>query len=315
MGFLSILGKIGGLVAAPFTGGASLAIAAASLGTDVIDTLIQKGQISKAVGAQIKAIQEAQGGLRGGLSDATGTLREGQREGYDAAAGGLQDIQGQNAPYSQVGQEALYSLASMGPNQYKRAEFQFDPNNVQMDPGFKFRMDEAMKAINRSAAGRGRLYAGGTLKELQEYAQGLASNEYDRAFGRQFDTARAKYGAESEQNLREYNQGNDQFERQLSLAQFGERAAGRNTEAIERYYSQVMGLDAETARAIAQAQLGTADNIAELSTSAGAVRGQGSLAQGRNVSAGLGNIGYDVGNLISLGSARRKRGNTVSLTE
>jgi hypothetical protein len=49
---------------------------------------------------------------------------------------------------------------------------------LENTPGFKFRLGEGLKALERSAAARGTLLTGGTLKGLQRYAQDYASNEY-----------------------------------------------------------------------------------------------------------------------------------------
>jgi hypothetical protein len=57
-----------------------------------------------------------------------------------------------------------------------------DPSAMQaaleQSPGFQFRLGEGLKALERSAAARGTLLTGGTLKGLQRYAQDYASNEY-----------------------------------------------------------------------------------------------------------------------------------------
>ncbi len=54
----------------------------------------------------------------------------------------------------------------------------------QMDPGYLFRLQEGMKAIERAATARGGLLSGGTAKALERYAQGLASQEYQAAWNR-----------------------------------------------------------------------------------------------------------------------------------
>jgi hypothetical protein len=54
----------------------------------------------------------------------------------------------------------------------------------QNDPGYQFRMDESMRAIERSAASRGTLNSGGNLRAITRYAQGVASEEYGRVFDR-----------------------------------------------------------------------------------------------------------------------------------
>jgi hypothetical protein len=57
-------------------------------------------------------------------------------------------------------------------------------SQFQADPGYQFRMSEGMKALERSAAARGLLQSGGTLKGIQQYGQNLASSEYENAFSR-----------------------------------------------------------------------------------------------------------------------------------
>lgn len=65
--------------------------------------------------------------------------------------------------------------------------------DVLKDPGFQFRMDQGRKALESSAAGKGILRSGGTLKDLLSYGQNFASQEYgnvyDRAL-REYDTNR-----------------------------------------------------------------------------------------------------------------------------
>lgn len=66
----------------------------------------------------------------------------------------------------------------------------FSMTDFQADPGYAFRMGEGMKALERSAAARGGLLSGGTLKGIQRFGQDLASTEYTNAFNR-YQTERA----------------------------------------------------------------------------------------------------------------------------
>lgn len=50
----------------------------------------------------------------------------------------------------------------------------------EVSPGYQFRIDEAIKAIERSAAARGGLRSGATMDAIQRRVQGEASNEYER---------------------------------------------------------------------------------------------------------------------------------------
>ena len=60
------------------------------------------------------------------------------------------------------------------------------PTGVDMtnDPGYQFRLDQGNKAYQQSAAAKGTLLTGGTLKGANDYAQNAASNEYGNVFNR-----------------------------------------------------------------------------------------------------------------------------------
>lgn len=60
----------------------------------------------------------------------------------------------------------------------------FSETDVKTSPGYGFRLKQGVDAIDRSAASRGRLLSGGTLKGLEDFGQGLASNEYQNAYNR-----------------------------------------------------------------------------------------------------------------------------------
>lgn len=54
----------------------------------------------------------------------------------------------------------------------------------ETSPGYQFRVDEATKAIERSAAARGNLRSGATMDALQRRVQGVASSEYENYVNR-----------------------------------------------------------------------------------------------------------------------------------
>lgn len=60
----------------------------------------------------------------------------------------------------------------------------FGMDQFEADPGYAFRMSEGMKAIERSAAAKGGLLSGSTLKGITRFGQDTASNEYTNAFNR-----------------------------------------------------------------------------------------------------------------------------------
>lgn len=60
----------------------------------------------------------------------------------------------------------------------------YRPEDLSMDPGYKFRLGEGMKALDRRLSAGGRMFSGGALKAGQQYSQDLASQEYMNAFNR-----------------------------------------------------------------------------------------------------------------------------------
>lgn len=62
----------------------------------------------------------------------------------------------------------------------------FSQTNWQTDPGYQFRLNEGLKALDRQAAARGGLISGAALKAAGRYGQDYASNEYSNAFDRYY---------------------------------------------------------------------------------------------------------------------------------
>jgi hypothetical protein len=81
-------------------------------------------------------------------------------------------------PFRQVGVNALPDLV---------AASQYDPFTLakfQADPGYAFRMKEGLRAVENSAAARGGLLSGNAMRGITRFGQGLATEEFDRAFNR-----------------------------------------------------------------------------------------------------------------------------------
>ena len=82
-------------------------------------------------------------------------------------------------PFLQTGTEFFNRLAAL-----QRGGPEAPMNFLQMDPGYAFRFGEGLKALERSAAARGNLLSGATLKRVQRYGQDLASQEFGNAYNR-----------------------------------------------------------------------------------------------------------------------------------
>lgn len=66
--------------------------------------------------------------------------------------------------------------------------------DIQIDPGFDFRLAQGQKTQERSAAARGGAASGTALMDLQRFSQGLASDEYAKAFQRFRDNRADTFG-------------------------------------------------------------------------------------------------------------------------
>jgi hypothetical protein len=140
---------------------------------------------------------------------------------------------GLQEPFRQTGVSALpeYETAS--------AYTPFSMNAFNADPGYQFRMSESMKALERSAAARGILQSGGTLKDITRFGQDAASQEYENAFRR--------YLAERQQKLQP-------LEYRIGLGQNAASNQGANIGS-------------------------TAENVGGLTTSLGDIRSAGIMGQ------------------------------------
>jgi hypothetical protein len=112
------------------------------------------------------------------------------------------------APYRDAGASALSRYAdAMGLNgAAARDQFRTD---FRTDPGYGFAFDEGMRATEGSAAARGGLLSGGTLKALQRRGQGMADQQYGSYLDRFYNLA---------------NMGQNSA---AQTGQFGSQSAGR----------------------------------------------------------------------------------------
>ena len=94
-------------------------------------------------------------------------------------------------PFRQAGitsQNKLMELLGLGGNagseEYGTLARAFTGEDMYKDPGYKFRLDEGLKSLERGAAARGGLLGGNQMRGLTEYGQNYASGEYQNAFNR-----------------------------------------------------------------------------------------------------------------------------------
>ena len=71
--------------------------------------------------------------------------------------------------------------------------FEVGDIDVTKDPGYQFRMDQGIEALDKSAAARGRLLSGAQQKGVTDYSQNVASQEYANAYAREANEKARKF--------------------------------------------------------------------------------------------------------------------------
>lgn len=147
-------------------------------------------------------------------------------------------------PWLQSGQAALGQLNQQLPNLTRG----FTMADFQADPGYNFTLQQGQQAIERSAAARGGLNSGATMKSLAGYTTGLANQTYDDAFNR-FNTTQS-----------------NAYNRLAGMAGVGQTAAQN----------------------IGAAGTSTANSVGANQTSAGNAAAAGQIAAGNNINSAIG---------------------------
>jgi hypothetical protein len=135
--------------------------------------------------------------IGGGLIAAGGAKKAGRAQAEAADKAQLaqermfQEQKALQEPFRQAGltaQEQIMQLLGIGGDAsaegYGSLAKPFGMEQFEQDPGYAFRQAEGMKALERSAAARGLLQSGPTLKGIQRFGQESASQEYGNAFNR-----------------------------------------------------------------------------------------------------------------------------------
>jgi len=138
---------------------------------------------SKAAGAQ-KAGIDASAAVQREMFDKQTELQEPFRQGGMTAQNRLMTLLGLSP-----GADSGVTVNPNDPNFGKYAR-DFSMADYQADPGYAFRLSEGMKGLQNSAAAKGLLSSGSTLKGITDYGQGMASQEYGNAYNR-YQTNRA----------------------------------------------------------------------------------------------------------------------------
>jgi hypothetical protein len=171
----------------------------------------------------------------------------------------------------------------------------FGASDFQADPGYAFRLSEGMKALDRTAASRGGLLSGATLKGAQRYGSDLASQEYGNAYNRfqanratqsqEYQNAFNRYQAERAAQEQNYGNAFNRFQAERtntlaplqSLAGVGQSATQQAQQASQNYATGATGSLANYGNAQASNIIG-----------AGNARASGYVGGANALSSGLG---------------------------
>lgn len=131
-----------------------------------------------------------------------------------------QNSLGIQRPYLDAGAQGVTSLAAaLQPGGSLAKTFSApDPNQVQNTPEYQFQLQQGTQALERSAAARGGLMTGGTLKGITQYGQGLASTAYQQAYNNAMNTFQTNH--------------NNTLGGLLALTGVGQNAAGQSSNIL-----------------------------------------------------------------------------------
>lgn len=153
---------------------------------------------------------------------------------------------------------------------------------MENDPGYQARLKIGTDALQRSAAARGNLLTGGTAKDLTNYAQDYASNEYGNVYNRAFNQYAQGYNQFQQEQANQYN-------RLASLAGIGQQTAG-----------QLGYLGNSAAQGVTSNLLNTAQNMGQQYNNAAAATASGYVGGANAWQGALGNIGNNLSNLYMM---------------
>lgn len=90
--------------------------------------------------------------------------------------------------------------------------------DAENEPGYAFAMEQGRKALENSAAGRGVLRTGGTLKDIFAYGNRLGEQNYGNVFSRAKDTYSLNRNNAAENYATNYGVSRDVFDRNYKAA-------------------------------------------------------------------------------------------------
>lgn len=131
----------------------------------------------------------------------------------------------------------------------------------EASPGYQFRLDEGMKAIERAASARGLRLSGSALKDAARFGQGTASQEYGDFYNRRQNDFSRDYGVMTDTFNRDYGMAMDSRNLLSSLAGMGQTATQAQIGAGNQFAAGTSANLANRGNALAQGAMGQAGAV------------------------------------------------------
>lgn len=192
-----------------------------------------------------------------GAQQAQSTIQKNQANAVSGENQALSNITGLEQPYQTVGSTSANNLTSLLAKGFTAP----NPNDVASTPEYQFALSQGTDAINKDAAARGTLMSGNTGKALEDYGQGLASQQYQQSYQDALNTYLTNY-----QSL------------------LGGTDVGSNSTA------RLGGANLNIAGTNSQIDMNAANQIAQQINNAAAARAQGILGSNNAIQGMIGGI-------------------------
>lgn len=234
------------------------------IGSGIAQGIIGKSAASTAAEQQQAAAQKAIDFTQGQGDKANSTLADF----YQKNIAQLQ-------PYLQLGQQGTQELSQQlapgGGLTQSYAPFTApNPQGVANTPEYQFAAQQGGRAIENSAAARGTDLSGGTLKDLNTFGQGLASNQYQNAF----QNALQSYNT----NFNTFNTGGTNlYNRLMGITNTGEQGAGAAVTSGN-----------ETAQSTSQNYMNLGQLVGNLYTDKGNAQAAGTVGGANQINSAIG---------------------------
>ena len=199
-------------------------------------------------------------------------------------------------PYNTTGQQSTNSLAGLlapgGSLTQGYGSFTAPTAaQAQATPGYQFQLQQGMNALQNSAAARGGLLSTGNEKNIENYAQGVASENY----GNTYNQALQAYQSNASTF---YNNQNNLYNRLSGTASQGIQAAGT-----------MGGLQQQGANALNALYFNGGQEVGQNDIGSGFAAAQGTLGSNNALTSGINGAINSVGSTIAqLGGAQNAGG-------